>query len=233
MVQWVDYVADFKALNDSLVKLVNAEKYSELPAFVMYVVEWLQTELASMFQYDDANNIQHHVQIQTQVLRWYRNNEMYAHALLLARELLLTKALVAGVVRSNYSGKWKANNFDMYKFLNKEVIQISAVANNRSETLMNDDIRRSNNHRYVHLLNDNDRGYQYQLSAKDLYPYKFDSNYIKSKIAFGKLVFDMRNDIGHGMGDSSDLLNPNLILEVIDAVINNTKYAQPVVPSLS
>jgi CRISPR-associated DxTHG motif protein len=235
MVQWVDYVADFKALNDSLVKLVNAEKYSELPAFVMYVVEWLQTELASMFQYDDANNIQHHVHIQTQVLRWYRNNEMYAHALLLARELLLTKALVAGVVREKHTGTWNGSEFSRKSYVDTKIVALTAANESAAanEHLMNDFIRQSNQFRYVRLGNDYGHGYWYELHAEKLYPLKFESRYLENSIAFGKLVFDMRNDIGHGMGDSSDLLNPNLILEVIDAVINNTKYAQPVVPSLS
>ncbi|MFN9109885.1 MAG: hypothetical protein ACK5XN_07420, partial [Bacteroidota bacterium] len=208
-------------------------KYAELPAFVVYVIEWLQSELASMFKYNDPDNIKHHVNIVTQVLYWYRNNEMYAHSLLLARELLLTKALVNGVVRSKYSGKWKDNIFQMNKFVKKEVIQIKTAANNRDETMMNDFIRQSNEHRYVRLPDDTAHGYQYELRAKNLYPCKFVSVYLKSDIEFGKLVFDMRNDVGHGMGDTTDLLNANLILEVIDAIINDNPCAQPVVPSLS
>jgi CRISPR-associated DxTHG motif protein len=234
LVQWVDYVSAFKALNDSIQKILTSENFSELPPFVIYVIEWLRTELEPMFQYDDYDNINHHEQIQIQVLRWYRDSEMYTHALLLARELLITKALIVGVKCEKHEGQWSGANFFSRGMTNLSIVKFSNVIkdNGGDEYLMNDFIRQSNPSRYVRLNNDYGHAYQYDLKPDNLYPQKFTSNYLKVDIAFGKLVFDMRNDVGHGMGDN-EILKPELILEVVDAIVRNDKCAQPVHLSLS
>jgi CRISPR-associated DxTHG motif protein len=232
LVQWIEYVKTFGALKASIDRVLNADNYSELPAFVVYVVEWLRDELAPMFCYDDDQNVEHHVQMQLQVLRWYRNNEMYTHGLLLARELLLTKALMVGVKREQHEGNWSGSQFYSTKHLKTEIVTLTAVGvdDDKGATLKNDNIRQSHASRYVRLNNEYNYGYRYELKPDILYPIKFQSVYLKSDKEFGQLVFDMRNDVGHGMGDA-EYMNPALILEVLDAIINNDKCAQPVVPA--
>jgi CRISPR-associated DxTHG motif protein len=233
LVQWVDYISSFKALNDSIQKILISENFSELPPFVVYVIEWLRTELKPMFQYDDNDNINHHEQIQIQVLRWYRGNEMYTHALLLARELLITKALMVGVEREKHEGQWNRAIFTSRGMMNSSIVKFSNVTkdNGGDEYLMNDFIRQSGQSRFVRLKNDG-FGYRYDLKPDNLYPQKFKSDYLKIDTVFGKLVFDMRNDVGHGMGDN-EILKPELIIEVVDAIVRNDECAQPVYSSLS
>jgi CRISPR-associated DxTHG motif protein len=234
LVQWIEYVNSFRELQESIDRVLDADNFNDLPAFVVYVVEWLRNELAPMFRYDDNQNLEHHVQLQQQVLRWYRSNEMYTHALLLARELLLTKALIAGVECEKHEGTWSSgSSFKSTKHLNTEIVKLTelGVDGDTGATLKNDHIRQSNSSRYVRLHNDYNHAYRYELKPDKLYPIKFQSIYLKADKEFGQLVFDMRNDVGHGMGNST-YMNPALILEVLNAIIDDQKCAQPVIPVL-
>lgn len=231
LVQWVNYIPVFQALQKEIGKLLQGEQDKPIPYFVRYVIEWMQRELTPMFRWNDENNIEHHINIQREVLRWYTQNEMYTNALILAREFLLTRALMHGVVREEYHGKWEQSTFTKQKYVGKQVVKILSVERigKSPECLKNDAIRRSGTY-YVKAEKDTS-AYVYDVSPRNLYPSKYTNKYADKNYIFGELVFDMRNDVGHGMGDKQ-LLRPVFIREVLQVIIDDDTVALPAKPTI-